>query len=242
MLIVDHTKHKCASCQLNASERSLTDYVRDPITTSEPHFNNPHQIPTSHDQRQRRSFCHSSDYVEGIWASCWKVPGFIVAELERKGINRKTLRKVPIRRANIAWCGANHFEFGAKGRSPWIYENEQVFVILVRDAFGHAVDIVAWDPESNRLGTWLGVAYALGQASVLTGHLSVGLPVHRTPLNYLRAAGKGIVILNASTARSYLIDAGPLIAEDAKHRRELTTALAQPLPRIVVAPATSKEG
>jgi hypothetical protein len=225
-----------ASSHLNSGD------IRDPLIASGSFCEHRRRIPEGEGQHQCSSLSHSSDYIEGIWASCRKVPGFVVAELECKGINRKTLRKMPIRRANIVWCGVNHFEFGAKGRSPWTYENEQVFVILVRDAFGNAVDIVAWDLETNHIGTWLGVAYALGQASVLAGHLSAGLPVHRTPLNYLRAAGKGIVILNASTARSYLIDAGPLIAEDAKHRRELTTALAQPLPRILVAPAASKEG
>lgn len=234
MLIKGRTKDKCASCQ-------LIGHVL-PLTASGNLLDRLRQILDRSLQHQRGLSGHSPDHIEGTFASCRKPPGFVRAELQHQGIDQKTLRKVPIRRANVVWCGAHRFEFAAKGRSLWSDESEHAFVILVRDTFGQAVDIAAWDPQTNRVGTWLGAAYALGQGSVFGARLSDGLRVHRTVMNYLRAGGNGIVILNYEAARNYLTDAGPLIAEDQQHCRELTAALTHPLPRILLAPAATKEG
>ena len=97
-----------------------------------------------------------------------------------------------------------------------------------------AIDIVAWEVKTRRIGTWLGRAWALGQDRVFKPRLSDGLPVHRSPVNWLRLRGNGIVPLNYRLACRYLDAAGPLIAEDEKHRAELKQALTRPAPRILV--------
>lgn len=242
MSIDGDLRRKCASCQLIGSMIPSTGEVCDSPAASDSLRDRILRVLEGHDPRQHSLPGHSSDYIEGTWASCRKTPGFIMAELRRQGVDRKTFKTVSIRQANVVWCGANRFEFTAKGRSLWTHYGDQAFIILVRDAFGRAVDIVACDPRNNRLSAWLGRAYAVGQDSVLAGRMSEGLLVHRTLLNYLRASGKGIVILNYEAARNYLADAGPLIAEDPKHRRELTAALTHPLPRILVSSAGTKEG
>jgi hypothetical protein len=184
---------------------------------------------------------HSSDYIDGIWASCRKISGFILAELQHQGVDRRILKKISLRRAKIVWCGMQRFEFESKGRSPWMCEGEQAVLFLVRDAYSRAVDIVAWDPKTNRLGSWLGAAFALGQGLIFAARLSDGLLVHRTPVEWLCAGGKGIVIFNHNMARSYLADVGPLVVENPRHRRELAAALAHPLPRILVVSAAASE-
>jgi hypothetical protein len=242
MFVQNRAKCKLASCQIG----SPLDYVSSQIRNS----NDLVAVPASlHDmlrlmleesgQRERTAGAHSPEYIAGTWAACRKLPGFILNELQRQGVNATTLKKVRARRAKIAWCPSHRFEFAASGRSPWMHGGEHAIIFQVRDAFGRPVDIVAWDPKTNRLGSWLGAAVALGQGAILTPRLSDGLLVHRTPLNWLHAGGKGIVIVDAQKARNYLIDAGPLVVEDKKHRRELVTAFTQPLPRILVAPATT---
>ena len=131
------------------------------------------------------------------------------------GVDRKTWRRYRFTEGTIVWVNAHRFEFAQLCRSCGSGEDEPAFVIPIRDLEGRLVDFAAWNPVAKRLGTWLGFGWALGQRSVLRPRLSEGLPVHRTPLKWMEAGGSpGIVILNARLARSYLIDAGPLIAED----------------------------
>jgi hypothetical protein len=225
---MDIHKRNCASCGLH-NPRTASDHLHEHLR----------QILDVGGHHQRSLPAHSSDYIEGTWASCRKISGFILAELQHQGVDRETLKKISLRRAKIVWCGVQRFEFESKGHSPWMCEGEQALLILVRDAFGRAVDIVAWDPKTNRLGSWLGGAFALGQGLIFAARLSDGLLVHRTPLEWLCAGGKGIVIFNYSMARSYLADAGPLVVENRKHRRDLEAALAHPLPRILIVPAAT---
>jgi hypothetical protein len=247
MNITECNKRKGASYllrQLIEHVPSLAEHMSDSPAAAEALFDHVRRILEGRHSSQYIIAAHSSDSIQGTWASCRKLPGHIAADLEHRGVDAETIKRVSIRCAKIAWCGAHRFEFEAIGHSPWMSESEQVLVVLVRDATGCALDIVAWDSKTNRLGSWLGVVWALGQGSAFVPRLSDGLSVHRTPLQWLRAGGAGIVLLNHKVARGYLRDAGPLIVEDWKHRRELAAALTQPLPRILVVPAAmmSKEG
>jgi hypothetical protein len=194
-------------------------------------------------RREHERRAYSPDAIAGLLAACRKLPGFVFDELHRKGIRRTALKKLSVRQGNIVEVSSNRFEFEVLCRSCWGRESKPAILMPVYDLQGDLVDLAAWDPETNRVSTWRGLAWALGQDTVFAGRLSEGLLVHRTPLDWLRADCKGVVILNPSVARGYLVDAGPLIAEDAKHRRELAVILTQPLPRILVPSATaSREG
>jgi hypothetical protein len=231
-------KRNCASCQQRQPIGN-----KHPFISSDPARTDLYRRIEARVQ-QRTTQVHTSDYIAGILAACWPIPGFVADEFQRQRVDRKTLEKVSIHEGTIVWVNAHRFEFAQLCRSCGSGEGEPAFVIPIRDLEGRLVDLAAWNPVVKRLGTWLGFGWALGQCSVLRPRLSKGLPVHRTPLKWMEAGGSGIVILNARLARSYLIDAGPLIAEDQKHRRELAAELAQPLPRILVVSAAtaSKEG
>ena len=67
----------------------------------------------------------------------------------------------------------------------------------------NAADLVAWAPRSGRIGTRLGRAFALGEEQIgIDGLGTTGLPapVHRTPLGWLRADRRGVVIADWETA------------------------------------------
>lgn len=246
MNITACNKRNCALYLLSHLTKDVpppVEYMSGSCAASEVLFDHVRRTLETHRQSHSNIPTHSPDSIAGTWASCRKLPGPVLNELQRQGVDQTTLNKVLIRRAKIVWCGSHRFEFVASGRSPWLHQGEHVNIFLVRDAFGRAVDIVAWDPKTDRLGSWLGATFALGQGMIFAPRLSDGLLVHRTALNWLRAGGKGAVIVNAHKARSYLNDAVPLIAEDAKHRRELQAALSQPLPRFLIASAAkTKEG
>jgi hypothetical protein len=247
MNITAYNKRNCALCLLSHLTKDVlppVEHMSGSRAASKVLFDHVRRTLEAHRQSHFSIPIHSPDSIAGTWASCRTLPGSVLNELQRQGVDQTTLKKALVRRAKIVWCGPDRFEFAASGRSPWMYEGEQANIFLVRDAFGRALDIVAWDPKTNRLGSWLAVAFALGQGTAFAPRLSDGLLVHRTVPNWLHAGGKGVVIVDTHKARSYLNDAGRLIAEDAKHRRELQAALSQPLPRILIASAakTSKEG
>lgn len=180
-------------------------------------------------------FNHTAEFIGGTWAACQKLPQSVVAQFQDQGVAPDILEIIRVDK--VAWAGSR-FEFEAACRSPWSGDAEHALLFLVRDRQGRAIDIVCWDPDTDRLGTWLGAAWAIGQATVLAPRMSEGLVVHRTPLGWLRARFRGVVILDYGRACSYLDAAAPLIAEDRKHRRELIDALMRPAPRILVAPAS----
>lgn len=186
-------------------------------------------------RREREAFEYNPAAIAGLLAACRKLPGFVRHELLRLGVPRSIVEKLPIRQGNIVDVGANRFEFEILCRSCWSGGGKPAIVIPVYDLQGDLVDLAAWGPKTNRLWTWRGLAWALGQHTVFAPRLSEGLLVHRTPLGWLRAGCKGVVIINPRMAREYLIAAGPLIAEDAKHCQELAAVLTQSPPPIYVA-------
>jgi hypothetical protein len=99
-----------------------------------------------------------------------------------------------------------------------------------------ALDLVAWSPRAGQIATRLGAAFALGGEQVGVdglGTTGLPIPVHRTPLAWLRAGRHGIVIadcdLAAMALRGLILE-----AEDEPHRRALLTRLTVPPPTIVL--------
>lgn len=93
------------------------------------------------------------------------------------------------------------------------------FAVLGTTSF---VDIAAWSPATNRVAVWCGAGFALGERQMLLPHpATTGLVVHRTPIGWLRAGRRGIVIVRPAFASTILSAVPALHAEDEEHAREL---------------------
>jgi hypothetical protein len=93
------------------------------------------------------------------------------------------------------------------------------FVVFSNARF---LDIVAWDPRTNRLAVWFGHGFALGERQIHHPNpLVAGLQVFRSPIDWLRNGRCGIVIVRANFAQTVLAAVPLLVAEDDQHQRDL---------------------
>jgi hypothetical protein len=96
------------------------------------------------------------------------------------------------------------------------------------------VDLVAWSPRSGRIASRLGIVGLLGegQAERAAANLAgVPLPIWRTPLDWLRAGRRGVVMVDRSCA-AHLLGGLPVCAADASLARDLR-GLRVPAPRVI---------
>ncbi len=96
------------------------------------------------------------------------------------------------------------------------------------------IDLAAWDPRSGRIGARLGQGGCLGQGQIGRdgfGTHGPALPVWRTPIGWLAAERRGVVIVDPPIAAHQL--AGITIeAEDQHHVDDLRRLLVVPPPTI----------
>jgi hypothetical protein len=108
------------------------------------------------------------------------------------------------------------------------------FILPVEGTFG-IVDLIAFDPETGLLATWLGRAFAINEASIWEPNLDgYPLPVWRDPIGWLKAKREGIVLLKPQQAYSYLDHLPGVIAEDVQHGEELEKLLWTPRRKVPV--------
>jgi hypothetical protein len=99
---------------------------------------------------------------------------------------------------------------------------EQVFTMGVISSNG-LIDAIAWHPATGRLAAYLGLGFALGESQI-GDHVdndSAGLAVFRSPMGWLCAGCKGIVIVRKTFTHIVLKKVPFLLAEDEGHRIEL---------------------
>jgi hypothetical protein len=171
--------------------------------------------------------------VAGVYCSHPSLTERECRELERQGVPAEACERV--RGGYIVRCGAGfEFEQHAEHGKP-----QRAFLLLVCDPQGAPVDVVGWQPATGWLGTWRGVAWALGQESVYRPRLDEhrALRVHPGVLEWLRDGCRGIVLLRPHLAAAFLSDAGPLLVDDVEFGAELRVSLTRPAPRILVATA-----
>ncbi len=115
-------------------------------------------------------------------------------------------------------------------------EGEDAVIFLCRNIDGDEADLVAWGCGSRQLAAHWGAVDVLGAEGILAPRLTLeaALPVHRTPLDWLKAERQGVVIIGAMRAAVALRDFGPLAAEDEAHGRELEEIFRQTAPVIYV--------
>jgi hypothetical protein len=113
-------------------------------------------------------------------------------------------------------------------------EGRDAFVLPVEGATG-ITDLIAFDPETGLLATWLGRAFAINEASIWEPNLDGDpLPVWRDPIGWLKAKRQGIVLLRPEQAYSYLDHLPGVVAEDMQHGEELERLLWTPRRRVPV--------
>lgn len=100
---------------------------------------------------------------------------------------------------------------------------------------GELVDLAAWWPKGNRIGTRIGVGACLGQGQVGRGGHGMAdqpLPVFRTPLAWLQRNRRGLVVADRVAAAHLLVDKA-ITGEDAAHDDDLLQNLTLRPPLIV---------
>ncbi len=128
----------------------------------------------------------------------------------------------------VVYDDAGRFEF-----KRWADGAEGVgaIIIMARSRIGDPMDLVAWTPGDNRLASWFGYAGLLGEDSV---PLHETVRVHRSPMSWLQASRRGVVLINPARAARALQDAGPLQAEDLEHAKALKPIVTAVSPTILV--------
>ena len=129
------------------------------------------------------------------------------------------------------------FSFHDELRQP--ADGVSAFLIAIRDEAGEIIDLAAWRPREGWLATWRGIGWALGADQfphpLDALHDDGVVRVFRSPMDWLRADRRGLVILDYVTARWRLArDGVPVIADDLEHARTLKQALAIKPARILL--------
>lgn len=96
-------------------------------------------------------------------------------------------------------------------------------------------DILAFRPHLPP-ATWLGRASLIGAEQLLEPRFGDVLPIHRTPMEWLRAMRHGLVILDPGRAAPLLHLTGTLACESSDHANEVRRTLTIGPPRIIVDP------
>jgi hypothetical protein len=126
---------------------------------------------------------------------------------------------------------SGRFEFGADAKG------HSVSAIII-PAIGHGglIDLVAWLPKSGALASWLGASFCLGDERQIDGpYLDEPLQVWRSPVSWLKAERRGIVIVEKSRAFDRLRDVPELVCEDPDHAHALRGVVSSPpiVPRVI---------
>lgn len=72
---------------------------------------------------------------------------------------------------------------------------------------GRGIDLAAWSPRTEEIGSWYGRAFCLGQDQIdnpATYFSGDALRVHRTPLDWLKANRDGICIIRPDRTHAML--------------------------------------
>jgi hypothetical protein len=104
-------------------------------------------------------------------------------------------------------------------------EGERALIFIEQD------DLVAWPPDTGKLGTWCRGAFALNEDAIWNPaayFMGSALRVHRTPLEWLSAERDGIVIVQPQLAYAMLRDIPRIIVDDVQLARQIRRWLEPP--------------
>jgi hypothetical protein len=112
-------------------------------------------------------------------------------------------------------------------------DNRGAMTFVCRDEIGDPIDMAAWSPP-RPVALWLGRAAMLGAENLFGPRMTEGLAVHASPLEWLRAACRGVVVVDPERARGLLHRAQPLEVASIAHGRELRRVMEVKPPKILV--------
>jgi hypothetical protein len=102
-------------------------------------------------------------------------------------------------------------------------DGERALIFRAEDC-GEVIDLIAWQPRTDKLASWRGIAFCLGDVDDIfnsaTYFAGGALRVHETPLQWLRAERDGIMILRPDLAHAYLADRR-IVCPDARFAHEV---------------------
>jgi hypothetical protein len=138
-----------------------------------------------------------------------------------------------LRGALIVPLDGQRFEFNANIRDP--AHTARALIIPAHDALGELHDLVALDPQTGATATWTGRAWALGEGAIYAPCLATPGPrVHAGAMDWLRACGRGIFILDHTRARARLAGITLCVgSNDLKFAKRIDNAL-RTSPKILV--------
>lgn len=111
---------------------------------------------------------------------------------------------------------------------------ESAFTIMLQSHEG-LMDIVAWKPAEGRMALWTGDGFALGESHIGSKRTwETGLRIFRSPMDWLRADRRGIVIMRDDFAEHILQQIPILIADNCEHQRDLRDIFHGNAPEILV--------
>jgi hypothetical protein len=112
---------------------------------------------------------------------------------------------------------------------------DKAVIIVARGETSEPVDLVAWCPANGHFAPWLGRVAILGAHVISEPRLNAPLMVFPSPIEWLRAGRRGVVILNLVLARSLLCAEQPLGVNNLDFGFALRKQLIPPSPRIMMA-------
>ena len=107
-------------------------------------------------------------------------------------------------------------------------------IFVVRDHIGNPTDLAAWNGGLRTPTLWCSRGSMLGAENLFGFRMREALEIHQTPLEWLRAGCRGVVIIDPQKSANLLRGAEPLQASSVAHGRALRRMLAVRSPRIVV--------
>jgi hypothetical protein len=137
----------------------------------------------------------------------------------------------PPRQAHVVYFSGGGFEFATY--KPGLIGHLAI-IFVIRDHAGNAIDLSAWTGGERRPALWWARGSILGAENLFRPRMTPGLLVHPSPMEWLRAACNGVVILNEAKAASLLRRAEPLQTASVAHGQDLRRTLSVPPPRIWV--------
>jgi hypothetical protein len=182
--------------------------------------------------------------ISAQFEQCASLSSDVLGALLRHGVDLDAIcRRVkngtladPPRQAHVVYFSGGGFEF-ATYRPGLISHLAIIFVI--RDHAGNAIDLAAWSGGERRPALWCARGSMLGAENLFRPRMTPGLLVHPSPMEWLRAAFNGIVVIDEAKAAHLLRRAGPLQASSIAHGRHLAQITKVKLPRILVPPPTN---
>ena len=98
-------------------------------------------------------------------------------------------------------------------------------LIFRADDRGEVTDLIAWQPHTGTVASWRAQAFCLGDVDDIfnpaTYFAGDALRVHATPLDWLLADRKGIVIVQPELAPAYLSHCQRIRCSNAAHARHV---------------------